>query len=177
MTSNVSGVIIDSRDDLLSLLGPNAVTEDFESFIFPAYTAQRVGTVLDADLRPGLVCEGVRFIQSYSSPEGLQWDRQFQYGLQSAALVTDGKLIVDFLIPVTHAGFDMFWFNVYPSLAYPATVQVFGADDVTELYSFNIFEPFAPDFYFFGFANAFPTQHVFARQRARHHSGLLSFCN
>jgi hypothetical protein len=155
--SNVYGVVLNSRDELLSELGTSAITEDFESYIFPANTAKRVGTVLDADSiiegqGPGLVCEGVRFME-FKSNLGLQWDRQFQYGLQSAALVTDGELIVDFISPVTHFGFDMFWFDVYPSLEYPATVQVLGVDKLSLLYEIDIFEPFAPDFFFFGFAD------------------------
>jgi hypothetical protein len=69
-------------------------------------------------------------------------------------MVTDGRLIVDFTVPVSHVGFDMFWFDVGFPLADPATVQVFAADDVTMIYSTNIFEPFAPDLYFFGFTDS-----------------------
>jgi len=102
--------------------------------------------------RPGLVREGVRFIEA-GSQAGLQWDRQFEYGLQSAAMVTDGQLIVDFLSPVTHVGFDMFWFNVGVQLASPATVQVFGADDGSLLHTMDVFEPYAPNALFFGFSD------------------------
>lgn len=152
--SKVQGAVIESRSDLNSQLGPNAVTEGFESYLFPADTARRVGTVLDSSSviegqGPGLVVEGVRFVQSDRNGEGLQWDRQ----TQSAAMVTDGKLIVDFTIPTTHFGLDMFWFDVGFPLAHPATVQVYGADDVSLNYSVNIFEPFAPNSRFFGFAD------------------------
>ena len=69
-------------------------------------------------------------------------------------MVTDNKLIVDFTAPVSHAGFDLFWFDVGFPLANPGTVQIYAADDVTLLYSTNIFEPFAPDFYFFGYSDS-----------------------
>jgi len=153
-----SGTVIESRSDLLTQLGSAAVTEDFEAYIFPDNSAQRVGTEVDAasvidGQGPGLVKPGVRFIQQPAG-EGLQWDRQFGYGTTSAALVTDDKLVVDFTVPVSHVGFDMFWFNVGSPLANPSTVQVYAANDVTLLYTTNIFEPFAPDSYFFGYADS-----------------------
>src|SRR5204862_5294769 len=55
--------------------------------------------------------------------------------------------------PVSHAGFDMFWFHVAHPLRHPGTIQVFAADDVSLLYSTNIFEPFAPDSFFFGYTD------------------------
>ncbi|MCD6050242.1 MAG: hypothetical protein K0Q55_1645, partial [Verrucomicrobia bacterium] len=36
----------------------------------------------------------------------------------------------------------------------PSTVQVYAADDTTLLYSADIFEPFAPDFHFFGYSDS-----------------------
>jgi hypothetical protein len=158
LLSEVKGGIIGTRTDLLSQLGSNAVTENFESYLFPSDTAKRVGTELDATSvidgqGPGLVQPGVRFQQTPAG-EGLQWDRQFEYGLQSAALVSDNKLIVDFTTPVTHAGFDFFWFNAGFQLAEPATIQVFATDDVSLLYSTNIFEPYAPNSFFFGFTDS-----------------------
>jgi len=156
--SNTQGAVIESRTELLSQLGANAVTEDFESYVFPDYSSQRVGTNVDAGSvidgqGPGLVKSGVRFIQQPPG-EGLQWDRQFDYLTTSAAMVSDDKLIVDFTIPVSHAGLDLFWFNygVHPS--HPSTIQVFAADDVTLLFSTNIFEPLAPDSYFFGYTDS-----------------------
>jgi hypothetical protein len=153
-----SGTLIESRSDLLTQLGAAAVTEDFEAYIFPDYSARRVGTQVDAasvidGQGPGLVKPGVRFIQQPAG-EGLQWDRQFEYGTTSAAMVSDDKLIVDFTVPVSHVGFDMFWFNVGYPLADPSTVQVYAANDVTLLYTTNIAEPFAPDSYFFGYADS-----------------------
>lgn len=158
LVSKVHGGVIESRADLLAQLGPAAITEDFEAYKFPTNTAERVGTEVDATSvidgqGPGLVQAGVRFIQAPAG-EGLQWDRQFQYGLTSAAMVSDSELIVDFTVPVSHAGFNMFWFDVGFPLANPSTVQVYAADDVTMLYSTNIFEPFAPDSYFFGYTDS-----------------------
>ncbi|MCD6051803.1 MAG: hypothetical protein K0Q55_3212, partial [Verrucomicrobia bacterium] len=143
LVTDLSAAVISSRAVLAARLESAAVTEDFESFVFPDEAALRVGVILDASSiiagqGPGLVKPGVRL----SAPDaematwrGLQWDRQFSYGLQSAAMVTDGRLVADFTVPVTHVGFDMFWFNVGNPLATPSTVQVYAADDTTLLYS------------------------------------------
>ena len=152
-----AGTVIESRSDLLAQLGSAAVTEDFEAYIFPDYSARRVGTQLDATSvlegqGPGLIKPGVQFIQQPAG-EGLQWDRQFDYGTTSAALVSDDELIVDFTVPVSHVGFDMFWFDVGFPLAHPSTVEVYAANDATLLYTTDIAEPFAPDSYFFGYAD------------------------
>jgi len=154
--------VIDSRTNLLADLGTNAVTEDFEGLVFPTNTAVRVSALVDATSvidgqGPGLVKPGVRFMQYpavESDPDyGLQWDRQFQYGTTSAALLCDYKLIVDFTVPVSHVGLDMFWFDVGSPLD-PSTVEVYAANDLTLLYRTNIFEPFAPDSCFFGYADS-----------------------
>ena len=150
-----SGEVLPSRSALLSQLGSAAVTEKFESYLFPTNTAKRVGAAVDATSvidgqGPGLVVQGVRFLESPRG-EGLQWDRQFEYGLQSAALCSETRLIVDFTTPVTHAGFDMFWFDVPNTILDPSTVQVFAADDVSMLYATNIVLPRAPNSVFFGF--------------------------
>ena len=149
--------VVTSREELAGQLGAAAITENFEGFVLAPDTAARVGTVLDSNSvvsgqGPGLVQPGLRFTQSPAG-EGLQWDRQFGYGLLSEALVSDNKMIVDFTTPVTHVGFDMFWYHTQYPPANPSTIQVFAADQVTLLYTTNIFEPFAPDAYFFGYAN------------------------
>lgn len=153
--------VISSRFILAAQLGQAAVIEDFESYIFPDEAAIRVGVMVDEDSiiegqGPGLVKPGVRFIApdaEFATWRGLQWDRQFSYGLTSAAMVTDGLLVADFTVPVTHVGFDMFWFNIGTPLTTPSTVQIYATDDTTLLYSTNIFEPFAPDFHFFGYSD------------------------
>jgi len=149
--ARLHGAVISSREDLNSQLGAAAVTENFESYLFPAGTAERVGTVLDASSvlggqGPGLVREGIRFIEGHPAGDGLQWDRQ----TGSGAMVTDGQLILDFTIPTTHVGFDMFWFF---ALNYPATIQVFGADDLSLKHSVDIFDPAWPNSTFFGYAD------------------------
>lgn len=154
---NAQGGVITSRTNLLAQLGSAAVTEDFEGYVFPDDTAQRVGVEVDSTSvingqGPGLVKPGVKFIQSPAG-DGLQWDRQFQYGLTSAAMVSDAELIIDFTVPVSHVGFDMFWYNTGFPPANPSTIQVYATNDVTLLYSTNIFEPIAPDSYFFGYTD------------------------
>ena len=155
LMSNAHGGLLPSRGTLVSQLGSAAVTENFESFLFPTNTAKRVGAAVDATSvidgqGPGLVVQGVRFLESPRG-EGLQWDRQFEYGLLSAALCSETRLIIDFTTPVSHAGFDMFWFTVPHVILDPSTVQVFAADDVSMLYTTNFVEPTAPNSVFFGF--------------------------
>ena len=151
LLTKAQSAVISSRNDLTVQLGAAAVTEDFEGYVFPVGNAQRVGTVLDASSviegqGPGLVREGARFIQDDINGEGLIWDRQ----THSGAMVTDGRLVVDFTVPTTHVGFDLFWFF---ALAHPATIQVFGADDLSLTHSVQIFEPASPDSVFFGFSD------------------------
>src|SRR4051794_856052 len=87
--------VVNTRSALLNVLGTGAVTEDFETFKFATNTAERVGATLDPTTAllgqgPGLIKDGLKFTESpYRVDLGLQWDRQFQYGLTSAAFVTD----------------------------------------------------------------------------------------
>jgi len=153
-----TATVIETRATLLAQLGTAAVTEDFESYQFPTNSAEKISTELDAttvigDQGPGLVKPGVRFIQSPPF-EGLQWDRQFQYGLTSAALVSDTKLIVDFTVPVNYVGFDLFWYWAMNPPYHPSTVQVYATDYSTLLYSVDIRDPDPTNPYFFGFTDS-----------------------
>jgi hypothetical protein len=157
VTANAAAGTIATRNELVGQLGAGAITENFETFVLPPDGTARVGTNLNSDSvvagqGPGLVKPGLTFIQS-PAREGLQWDRQFGYGLLSEALVSDKKMIIDFANPVTHVGFNMFWYHTEFAPANPTTVEVYGPDKASLLYTTNIFEPFAPDFYFFGYAD------------------------
>jgi hypothetical protein len=153
-----AAIVIETRATLLAQLGTAAVTEDFEGYQFPTNSAEKISTELDATTvigaqGPALVKPGVRFIQS-PPYEGLQWDRQFEYGLTSAALVSDTKLIVDFMVPVNHVGLDLFWYWAMNPPWHPSTIQVYAADDSTLLYSADVRDPDPANPYFFGFSDS-----------------------
>ena len=153
-----TATVIDTRAGLLAKLRTAAITEDFEGYQFPTNSAQKISFELDAttviaNQGPGLVKPGVRFIQS-PPYEGLQWDRQFEYGLTSAALVSDNKLIVDFTAPVNCVGFDLFWYWAMNPPYHPSTIEVYAADDGTLLYSADVRDPDPTNPYFFGFTDS-----------------------
>lgn len=153
-----AGLIAD-RVSLQAQLGVAAVNEDFESWTSDIINESSL-QVLDADTvvagnGPGIVNPGLRFenIDIHRDSSYLQLDRRGQYNIPSGSLLGgNGGLLIDFLSPVSHAGFDFFQFSGY---ADSATVRVFAADDVTEIYvtPLTLDAPDAPASTFFGYAD------------------------
>ena len=155
----VSAGLIDSRVTLQSQLGAAAIYEDFESWTSsiidePTLQVLDASTVVDGQ-GPGIVNPGLRFenLSIHRENSYLQLDRRSQYNIPSGSILGgNGGLLIDFLWPVSHAGFDFFQFSGY---AASATIRVFASDDTTEIYfSPTLLDaPDAPASTFFGYSN------------------------
>ncbi len=157
--ASASAGLIADRVALQTQLGAAAITEDFES-----WTSELVSdspfTVLDADTviagqGPGIVNPGLRFtnIASNRNVDDLQLDRRSEFSIPSGSLLAEGgTLVIDFLVPITHAGFDFFQFDGF---ADTASVQVFASDDSTVIFQTArvLPAPNAPASTFFGYTD------------------------
>jgi autotransporter-associated beta strand protein len=150
-----AGVIL-TRDDLNSGIGATGTTETFEnwtgSVLSPWGFSTLDSTTVVQGQGPGIVTEGVVFsnINSRHNYNELQLDRRSEYNIPSGSLLAEGgTLVVDFLSPVSHVGFDFFQFNGYSD---SATVRVYATDDLTILYDSGLLSaPNAPSATFFGY--------------------------
>jgi len=155
--SNSQAEIILTRPELNSQLGGNAITEDFESWSGTRLTPFDF-TTLDSSTTvsgqgPGIVNSGLLFsnINSNRIKDELQLDRRAQFGIPSGALLAEGgTLVVDFTIPISQFGLDLFQFSGF---ADSTTVRVFASDDSTLLFTSGLLSaPAAPASTFFGYS-------------------------
>lgn len=130
--------LINDRNQLDTLLGSAAITEDFESLVQSSGSATSKGSVVNSltDIG-GLVIEGVEFtnINSKRQVNSIQWNAAGYFGQSSQNITAEGgTLRVDFLNNVNAFGLDLGVFNNY---ADSATIVVFGTDDSSVLASFT----------------------------------------
>lgn len=153
--SPAAAQVVADRATLLTLLGPGAVTEDFEAFSIANGTSNSSGpmlldasTVFDGQ-GPGLVIPGFSLATTTAS---LQWDGQAYYGLPSKAVTPNGAPgVIDFSPAVTAFGVDFLEYSGYPETT---TVTVYGPDLVTVLYTSSPISVPGPSPVFFGYQAA-----------------------
>ncbi|MEW6536367.1 MAG: PEP-CTERM sorting domain-containing protein [Candidatus Auribacterota bacterium] len=151
----VSGVsianagVLPDRATLESILGANAVTEDFETLAVPSNTAYGIANVdtLDSStiltintmpFGPGLVIPGV----SFTELDNLNWNGENIWGQTSRAILGfnyDGipghSIVIDFHNPTPACGLDLSILSVTPFHPDVFNVAVYGADDSSLLYT------------------------------------------
>ena len=146
-----AGLIAD-RATLDALLGPTAVTEDFERFQIGFGDAVNLDVAtLDSSTiangqGPGLVVPGVRFVSSSQ----LQWNGPGWFGQPSKDLLSnsgDSTLLVDFTAATSAFGLELLSFTGFPDTA---MVTIYASDDATVLATFSGI-PVAGEF--FGFTD------------------------
>lgn len=141
--------VLSDRTALESILGTNAVTEDFETLAVPLNTAYGIPgvDVLDASsvlvvntmtVGPGLIIPGVAF----SDLVNLSWIGENIWGQPSRSILGwdyDGipghTITIDFQNPTPACGLDLSILSVTPFDPDVFTIKVYGADDTGLLYS------------------------------------------
>lgn len=161
-----AGVLSD-RTALNSILGSSVVNEDFESFDIPdgfadvSYAADdylllNSSTIFysnnNGDQGPGLVVDGA----DYLGEGGIQWNGKDYYGQSSKNILSFGSnLVIEFWNPTPAFGFDLSILegsdDVYPD---NATIDVYGADKTSLLYSVSDFYLSSASPLFWGFSNS-----------------------
>ena len=151
--------VLSDRTALNSILGSHAVTEDFESFSIDDGSA-----VSDTDISslnssaifygqgPGLVADGA----DYFGEGGIQWNGKDYYGQSSKDILSYGSnLVIEFWNPTPAFGFDLSIFEEFDD-AYPdnATIDVYGADKTSLLYSLSDFYLSSASPVFWGFSDS-----------------------
>jgi len=140
---------ISDRTTLESILGSNAVTEDFETLPVPSSTAWGFYPAVDElnstsiitnntiNYGPGLVVPGIRFINMHD----MNWFGPDIWGQTSRGILSfnyDGivghSMSIDFVNPTPAFGMDLS--NIY-NIGAPSddiyTIRIYGADDLTLL--------------------------------------------